>query len=174
MANGKQGETSRYRQGVSNPRPELVEAIREALEADPGINKSELARRVGVSRQTVNYYLRAMGKELQEVASRRQEVKDRATLSHLDLLDRLAGATEEIGEIIRELREQPMTPALARAAFNGYSVLERYNRLIGELLGEVSPPTQNVYITKIEALLNAPLEPGALPNELRECLEQHG
>lgn len=162
----------RYARGVRNPNPDTAKRIREILGTEPAISKSELARRAGVSRATAAYYLRAMPLEAQAAQAAAADNRRKAVLDHFDLLDRIGAAGDDVREVIADLRKQPTTPATAGAIFKGYGTLERLWRLIGELLGEVSPPTTNVYLTKVEALLSGPVDAARLSPDLRAALDE--
>lgn len=154
------GSQGRYARGVKSPRPELLRRMKDLLAEEPSISKSELARRLSVTRATATYYLRALGAEIQVAKARVGESKEKAMMTHLELLDRLSTATNEIQRVIGELRSEPTSPSTAGAVFRGYAVLQSYLRLLGELLGEVSPPQTNVYLTRVETLLASPVTPG--------------
>jgi hypothetical protein len=66
----------------------------------------------------------------------------------------------------------PTSPATASATFRGFGTLERLYRLVGELLGELSPPTTNVYLTRVEALLAGEVDTAALSPQLRVTLDE--
>jgi hypothetical protein len=113
-----------------------------------------------------------MGEEVQEVAKRDADVKQRSARSHLDLLEQLGAATEELRAEIEQLQTMPRTPASAASIFRGFAVLERYYRLLGELLGEISPPQTNVYLTKIDALLASSVDPVRFSPSLQAALKE--
>ncbi|MBI5500851.1 MAG: winged helix-turn-helix transcriptional regulator [Deltaproteobacteria bacterium] len=142
------------------------------LAADPGVSKSELARRVGVSRTTLAYYLRSMPIEVQAAQGATAETRRKVALDHFDLLDRIAAAADDVREVIADLRKQPTTPATAGAIFAGHRTAERLWRLLGELLGQVAPPTTNIYLTRVEALLSGPVDRASLSPTLRSALEE--
>ena len=163
--------TSRYARGVSRLDPVKVEAIETALGDDPTLSKSELARRTGLSRATVLYYLRAMPSALQGA---HDTAKDRAAESHLDLVAHVADARRAVRAELDRLATLPLHPSTSGVMFRGFGTLERLLRLQAELLGEVSPPTTNVYLSRIELLLASPVSPNALPEELRRALAGAG
>lgn len=169
---GTIGRVGRYARGVRNPNPDTAKRIREVLAADPGVSKSELARRVSVSRATLSYYMKAMPREAQAAQTTAAENRRKAALDHFDLLDRIAAASDDVREVIANLRKQPTTPATAGAIFSGYRTAERLWRLLGELLGEVAPPTTNLYLTKVEALLSGPVDRASLSPTLRSALDE--
>jgi hypothetical protein len=115
-----------------------------------------------------------MPEQVQAVAARKAAVQDRLADGHLELLAKVATAGEEVREVIAELRGLPITPATASAIFRGHAVLERYHRLTAELLGEIAPPTTNIYLTRVEAMLSAQVNPGSLSPELRAALDEAG
>lgn len=160
---------ARYERGVKHLRPDVADRIREALRADPTISKAALALRVGVTRQTVIYYLRAMGDEVDRAAAEQATVRARRVESHLDLV-------AEVGDAITAIRAQigklgdATDGRTAGAIFRGYATLERYLRLQGELLGEVAPPTQNTYLVRVEALLSAEVDPSRLSPAIRRAV----
>lgn len=165
---------SRYERGVRSLRPDVVDSIRAALTADPAVTKSELARRVGVSRATLGYYLRGMGENAESVAKRRDDHGERIAASHAELVERVALSVEEVRGEIRKLQAFPTSPTSASAVFRGYGTLERLFRLLGELLGQVSPPTTNVYLQKVEVLLSSPVGADSLSPMLRAALQDEG
>jgi predicted transcriptional regulator len=153
-------------------RPELVARIQSELVERPDISKSELARRLGTSRQTVIQYLRTMQREVKDAERRVAEIRDRRAITHLDLVDRVAKAADEIDSMIAELRNEPMAPGTAATMFRGYSVLERMLRLLGEAIGEVSPPAQNnVYIERLQTVMTQPISTSLLSPTARDALE---
>jgi predicted transcriptional regulator len=133
------------------------------LAENPTISKRALAAEAGISRAAVYMYLATMKADVMKAATQSRDVLERSAMTHLDLIDRLKVSTIDIESVISELRVMPMTTANASAVFRGYSVLEKHHRLIGELLGEVSPPTTNVYLTQVQALLSRPVDPATLP-----------
>jgi hypothetical protein len=169
---------TRYGKGVQKLRPELVEKIRTALTADPNLSKSALARAVGVSRQTVVLYLKALPEQTKATAQRNEEIQERvARTTHLDLIDSISRACEDVNEEIKKLRAMPASLATSSVIFKGFGTLERLWRLLGEVLGQVSPPSVNhVYLTKVDALLATSLDPADLSTGLREALDgvRHG
>lgn len=170
---GEQTEPAgRYDRGVKRLDPELVDRIQVALTEDPTLSKSELARRVGCSRATLGYYLRALPEQLKQTADRHEEVKTRRAATHLDLIERVGQAADEVREEIAKLRGLPPSPPTSSATFRGYGVLGNLYRLLGELLGEVSPPTTNLYLTKVDALLSSPIDPSQLSPSLRAALKE--
>jgi hypothetical protein len=68
----------RYREGVRRLRPEVVGKIREVLQAEPSIPRSESARRVGLSRSSLYFYLRRMSEDTREAVARNEALKLRS------------------------------------------------------------------------------------------------
>jgi predicted transcriptional regulator len=152
--------SDRYHRGVRNLRPELVEGIRLALSKEPGISKAEVARRLGVSRATVGYYLRAM-KDV--VADTRTAARDTVVRNQLELVARVSESVDALESDLQRVRQLPFGTSSAQVLFRGYATLVTYHRLLGELLGQVSPPTTNLYLVKVEQLLRAEISPARLP-----------
>lgn len=165
---------NRYQTGVSKLRPELVDKIRQALVANPGLSKSALARAVGVSRQTAVLYLKALPKEAEASARLDGDVRGRVVLTtHLDLIGSIGRACEDVNDEINRLRAGPASPATSGLIFKGFGTLERLWRLLGELLGQVSPPTVNhVYLTKVDALLSTSVAAADLSPAFRAALDE--
>ena len=132
---GRQPGASRYARGVQKLNPDLVERITKVLDEEPTLSKSELARRLGVSRQTVLYYIRAMGQQVEEAAARREEIAERRAITYLDLIERVAGTASEIEQVIGNLRRWPSV-AVAGHLLRGYSALGRQQRLLAEMMGK--------------------------------------
>lgn len=163
--------TGRYERGVLNPKPELVARIRQAMAEDPCASKSVLARRVGVSRATLSYYLRAMAARAR-VADATKVDAELSTITHDVLLGRLDGAARDVAAVIGELRQLPTTPTTAGAIFRGYGTLERIYRQLAELLGQLHPPSTNIYLTQVQTLLTTPVDPREIPNEVSEAIAE--
>jgi hypothetical protein len=154
---------TKYRRGVQRLRPELVERIREELASDPSITKSELARRVGVSRQTIHTYLRRLPGDAAAATARASDARETTLMTtHVDLIANVSRAVEDVQDEIRKLRAGPSSPGTSGVIFRGFGTLERLWRLLGEILGEVAPPQQTLYITQVTALLNRPFDPARL------------
>ncbi len=155
----------RYARGVRSPNPVKLAALRALLEADPTLSKAEIGRRVGLSRASVGYYLRTVSADL---ARARGAAAERRVLSHVDLVERVAGTADELREEIGKLRAAKGTNSAT--VFAGYRTLVQVERLLGELLGEIKPPTQNTYLVQVAALLDRPLDPSALSDAARVAL----
>lgn len=160
----------RYERGVKNLNPKVVEKIQKELSQQPTQSKSELARKVGVSRQTLLYYLRALPKQTEALAKENIEIQKRNSINHLALLENIQSSANDIQKTIGQLKGVSFSLENASAIFKGYAVLEKYFRLLGELLGEVSPPATNLYITKVEALLNSSIDVKQLPPAIQQVL----
>jgi hypothetical protein len=98
--------------------------------------------------------------------------RERAADTYLDLLTHVSEAARAVREEIGRLATLPLHPATSGVVFRGFGTLERLLRLQAELLGDVSPPTTNVYLTRVEALLTAPVPQEALPKEVRAALDR--
>lgn len=160
-------QNTRYDRGVKNPDPVLSERIAAIMRAEPTVSRSELARRVGVTRQTVGYYLRALTAELADVAAVSEGVRTRRATNQLELVEHVGRAAAKIEAEIETLSTLPIGERRATAMFRGYGTLATYQRLIGELLGEISPATTNVYMTRVEQLLTIELPDDRLPADQR-------
>ena len=138
-------ERGRHARGIKQPNPVKLSAVSAVLAADPSISKSEVARRTGLTRATVGYYVRHLAAEVAAAAERKAEVRERAVASHFDLLERVTRSADEVRAQVARLRSPAPDPALARAFFAGHATLNAIHRTLGELLGEIAPPTHNVY-----------------------------
>lgn len=151
--------TSRYARGVSRLDPEKVEAIETALRDEPTLSKSELARRTGLSRATVLYYLRAMPSALQGGTREGQGPSGGEPLGPGRTRRRcptrrpggagpaggVAAPPLDLGRDVQGLRHAgAVAPASSRVAGRG------------------CPPTTNLYLSRIEVLLASPVSPNAL------------
>jgi DNA-binding XRE family transcriptional regulator len=160
---------TKYQRGVQHLRPELLKRIKREMEKDPTSTKTALAARVGVSRQTLNMYLRGLPQAAAEATVKAEESRTTAiTTTHVDLISAVGRAVEDVQEEIAKLRACPTSPGASGVIFRGFATLERLWRLLGELLGQVSPPEQHVYITQVNNLLNQQLDPGRLSPSARE------
>lgn len=160
--------TTKYQRGVQHLRPDLVDRIRQELAKDPTLSKAALARKVGTSRQTVHAYLRRLPNEAAEATARAEDSRT-ATIAttHVDIIASVSRAVEEVNEEIQRLRSGPSSPGSSSVVFRGFATLERLWRLLGELLGQVSPPQHTVYINQLTALLNRPIDPASLSSSAR-------
>lgn len=161
---------SRYARGVKRLNPVLVSGIHALLEKQPGISNAELARRLSCSRQTVIYYRRALRSELEKLAARDDKVKARIVLDQLDLVQRVTEAADDVrSEIARFTSSQP-DPVVASVKFRGHGALNQIHRLLGELIGEVAPPTTNIFLTRMDAFVADVVDPDKLPSHVRARL----
>jgi AcrR family transcriptional regulator len=132
------------------------------------LTKTALAARVGVSRQTLHAYLRGLPHAAAEAKAKAEESRTTAiTTTHADLISVVGRAVEDVQEEIEKLRACPTSPGASGVIFRGFGTLERLWRLLGELLGQVSPPQQNVYINQLTALLSRPVDLSALSSSAR-------
>jgi len=173
MPDSTSGKPTRHQRGVQKLNPELVQKIRDELAKEP-LSKSALARRLGVSRPTIIWYLKALANQPEPATTAMSEpvpsIQMQAQATQDDVVKRAARACDEIEEQIRELRASPSSTSVACAAFKGYSVLERFLKLLAELRQEIAPAQQNVYV-QIAALMSQPIDPKALePAEQRTIL----
>ncbi len=157
----------RYTRGIKQPNAVRLSAVSALLTAEPTISKAELARRTGLSRTSVAYYLRHIAVEVAAAAEKQTEVRERAVETHLDLLDRVARSADDVRAEVARFRSRSPDPALAQAFFAGHSTLNAIHRTLGELLGEIAPPTTNLYLARIDALLATPVDPSSLPAHMR-------
>lgn len=161
----------RRSKGVKRPSEALSREIARILQREPGIPKAKLARELGVTRVTVSRYLHTMQVDVAKAAARDAAVRQRVEMSHVDLVERVASAADEVRSVIGRLRKaQVPQPGKASAVFRGYASLTQLYRLLGELLGQVQPATTNVYLTKVEALLATPASVSALPPAVRAAM----
>lgn len=164
MPDSTSGKPTRYQRGIQNLNPELVQKIRDELAKEP-LSKSALARRLGVSRPTIIWYLKALANQPEPappaIGEPAPSIQMQAPATQDDVVKRAARACDEIEEQIRELRASPPSTSVACAAFKGYSVLERFLKLLAELRQEIAPTQQNVYV-QIAALMSQPVDPKTL------------
>jgi transcriptional regulator with XRE-family HTH domain len=143
------GSRTRHQQGVQRLKPELVQRIRDELARGP-VSKSELARRLRVSRPTVIWYLKKLADEpdpsAAPVATVNAATAAARAVTHDDVLDRVTRACGEVEDQIRSLLASSTSTAAVSTAFKGWSVLERYLRLLAELRQELAPAQQNVFV----------------------------
>ncbi len=171
MQVGSAKQASRYARGVKQLDPALVSEMHAVLEQNPGISNAELARRLSKSRQTILYYRRALRAELAKFAARDEHVKERLVLSQLDLVDRVVEAADDVRSDISRFKSRDPDPVIATVKFRGHNTLNQIHRLLGELVGEVSPPTTNIYLTRMEAFVAADtVDPATLPPHVRARL----
>jgi DNA-binding Lrp family transcriptional regulator len=165
----------RYARGVQRLNPALVERLQAELRAEPTISKAELARRVQASRATVGYYLRRLQDDVHDAATRNGAVRERAALSQLDLVQRVAEAADEVRAEIGKLRAAPGGTSNPSVTFRGYGVLTQLLRLLAELVGEIAP-VQNTYVLQVQALLQRPVAVAELSPTARAALrvDDHG
>ncbi len=163
--------SSRYARGVKRLNPVLVSGIHGLLEQHPAISNAELARRLSCSRQTVIYYRRALRAELEKLAERDESVKTRLVLDQLDLVRRVTEAADDVKSEIARFRSSQPDPVIASVKFKGHGTLNQIHRLLGELIGEVSPPTTNIFLTRMDAFVaEDTVDPAKLPPHVRARL----
>jgi DNA-binding Lrp family transcriptional regulator len=171
MQVGSAKRPSRYSRGVKQLDPALVNGIHAILEQNPGISNAELARRLSKSRQTILYYRRALRAELANLAARNDQAKERLVMSQLDLVDRVTEAADDVRREISRFKSRDPDPVIATVKFRGHGTLNQIHRLLGEILGEVSPATTNIYLTRMEAFVAADtVDPATLPPHVRARL----
>jgi AcrR family transcriptional regulator len=156
---------SRYARGIANPDPVKLAALRALLESDPTLGKADVARRVGLSRASVGYYVRSIAAD---VARAREEAATRRVLSHVDLVERVAGVASDVREEIARVRRSGGKNA--SALFAGFRTLLAAERLLAELVGEIAPPAQNTYVLQVAAMLDRPVAASALSTTARTAL----
>jgi len=76
---------SRYARGIKNPDPIKMDVLRVLLERDPSISKADLARKAGLSRAGVTYYIRSMREEMARATAKSEELRRRAAENDVDL-----------------------------------------------------------------------------------------
>ncbi len=171
MENGK-SEQNRYLRGIKRLTPEIVERIQLELGKDPSMSKSELARRVGVARSTLILYLKRLPEQVKEAAAKNDEIKNKAVLNQIQFLEKIQQLAGEIHGTILELKTGPIDPENASVQFRGYSTLHQFYRLLGEALGELAPPTQNVFLVRLEQIASRDIElelPAGLKADIEEA-----
>lgn len=163
------GRQRRYDRGVRRPRPEVLARLRQLLAASPTISKSELARRAGLSRASVGYYLRHVKVDGAHAIVQSEPIRA-PSVTHQQLVERVAHAADDVRLVISELRAEPTTPATSASIFRGYTTAARLWHLLGELLGQIAPPQQNVYLNQVTMLLQQPTAPASLSPTTRAAL----
>jgi transcriptional regulator with XRE-family HTH domain len=161
---------NRYLRGIKRPSPELMARIECELARDPAMSKSELARRVGVSRQTVAYYLRALPEHAGLVAAANKDVATTIATAHRNLIERALKATDDVEAEIGRLRALPTSAQTSAVTFRGFGTLERLLRLLAELTKPAETPQQNLYLNQISVLLNQPVAPESLSHAAQAAL----
>jgi len=154
---------TRHQRGVTNLKPELVQRIRDELAKGP-VSKSELARRLQVSRPTILWYMKKLASQPNPgttlvMKEKPNPVTTQAT--HNDVIDRVTRACDEVSELIATVKGSSSSVATASVAFKGYAVLERFLKLLAELRQEISPTQQNVFV-QLATILNQPVDPASL------------
>jgi len=162
---------TRHQRGVSNLKPELVQRIRDELAKGP-VSKSELARRLQVSRPTILWYLKKLANQPDSgtMLVMKEEPNPVTTqVTHNDVIDRVTRACDEVSELIATVKGSSSSVATASVAFKGYAVLERFLKLLAELRQEISPPQQNVFV-QLATILNQPVDPTSLTTTERKAM----
>ena len=172
MVASARASSGRWARGIKKPNEVKLDALRLVLERNPDLSKADMCRRVGVSRATLAYYLRVIRDDVQAAATKMQAVTDTRVVTHLDLVKRLSQAAEQVWRDIEHVRATSGT--IPSAVFNGYRALVQVERLLAELLGQLHPPTQNVYLQKIDVLLNSPASIETFPATLQAALTDAG
>lgn len=160
----------RYARGVRSPNPVVLAGIEALLAKEPTISKSELARRLGVSRMTILYAMRSMREAVGRAASESAEVRRRLDLNHVQLVERVNVSARELREDIARLRTAGVTKH-ASAIFSGARALVAIERLTAELLGAVQPPTANYHV-QVAALFDRSIDPTMLTEVARTALAE--
>jgi transposase-like protein len=161
---------SRWQRGIRRPDEIKLAALAALLEREPGMSKAELCRKSGIGRSTLPYYIRHIREAVAEAASRNEEARERIALTHVDLVARMNRTAVEVRADLDRLRASKATASPA-VIFSGVRALVQVERLLGELLGEIQPPTQNTYVLQVAALLDRPVELSTLSATSRAVLE---
>lgn len=169
MSAGASTPKQRRVPGIKRPDPVKLEALRKTLAAEPGITKAALARRVGLGRSTLPLYMRFIRDDLARAAERNDAAREQIATTHVDLIARMNATAREVREDIAELRAAG-AGTNAAVVFAGVRTLVQVERLIGELVGVVRPPTVNTYVLQVRALMEQAVAPASLSETTRCAL----
>jgi transposase-like protein len=139
------------------------------LAENPTTSKAELARKVGITRTSLYYALRHL-KSGDAQSTAHAESGKAVAVTHQQLVERVAHAADDVRLVIGDLRAEPTTPTTAAAVFRGYSTAAKLWHLLGELLGEIAPPQQTLYLNQVTLLLEQSVAPTALSRTTRTAL----
>lgn len=127
--------------------PDTIEKLKGMYTEVPLPTKSEMARRLGVSRPTLYGYLKELGDSFrEEVESRAKEEVSRGRFDLLAEVGKACRAMLEEIEKLKAMQVEGVNPKIASTIFKGYDSLYRYYTLLGELLGQLGPSEKSVEV----------------------------
>lgn len=162
---------SRYARGIKRPNAVKVAALQGLLTKHPGASKSELARRLGVSRQTVSYYLRSLQDDVHAAAANDAALRVRAAAHQVDVAESVAALAEKLREQAAKLLDDGTGDLAAKSvAARLASAYERLARLSSDLSGRTKPGPTSVVIEELRAVLLAPVDMSRLSSAAQASL----
>lgn len=173
MSAGDSGRKRRRAPGIKRPDPKKLAVLRGLLESEPGLTKAALARRAGLGRSTLPLYLKHIRDDVAKAAAQNDATRDRLAMTHVDLVARVDETAREVRDDLTRLRAAGPV-GNAAVIFSGVRALVQVERLVGELLGIVKPPTQNTYILQVRALMEQSVPPSSLSTTTRAVLGVEG
>ncbi len=154
---------SRYERGIKRPNAVKAAALQGLLAKHPGASKSELARRLGVSRQTVAYYLRSLQADVAAAVANDEALRLRAAVRQVDVAEGVATLAEKLREhAVNLLDDRSGDLAAKSVAARLSAAYERLARLSADLSGRTKPAATNVHIEELRAVLLAPVDASRL------------
>ncbi len=112
-----------------------------------------------------------MRETLAKAATENEEARKRIALTQVDLVDRINATAADVRDEIAQLRTSK-GGRNASLVFAGVRALVAVERLLGELVGQLQPPTTSVYLQKIDVLLATPADATRFSPELRAALAE--
>jgi hypothetical protein len=152
--------TRRSSEGVPGAfEPELLKRIEDLLCENPSIGHAELSRRSGASLNCTKRYRR----HIEARAGKALENRTGETLadSRGTLLDTVATRTARLEGLLDDMHARvkasggEISRNTAETLFRGYSVFERYLRLLDDLHEKLAPPPASQTVVQVQQLLAA-------------------
>ncbi len=163
---------TRYERGIRRPNAVRLAALQGVLEAQPGISKTELARRIGVSRATISYYLRALDYELQAAKERDEALRHRAAVHQIDIAASVGDLAQRLRNAAVSLLDDRGADLAAKSVAARLSTaFERLARLSTDLAGRTKTGTTNIHIDELRAVLLGPVDVARLSPAARATIE---
>lgn len=170
MVDGSSQRT-RYERGIRRPNPVRVATLQGLLAKNPGLSKAELARRLGVSRATIGYYLRALEEALAVAKERDEALRVRAGAHQVDIAEGVTTLAEKLRQQASRLLDASSDDLAAKSVAARLSTAyERLARLSADLSGRTKPGATNVYVEELRAVLLAPVDASRLSSAARASL----
>lgn len=162
--------SSRYERGIKKLDPVKVAAIQGVLAKNPSITQAELARRVGLSKAGLTYYLRGLRAELDAAAAKNTALRARQSETQVDLAEMIASLAERMRREAFELLDKRPNDLQAKGtAARLATACAQLARASGALSGRTGPA--NVHIAQLQALLLSPLDASKLSPAARVVVE---